>query len=297
MFNTSEISEPFQNISYIRTISNNNDAYSLLSHKPNDSKKIGSGISLFSILDKKEDSLNLSKRATDRQIKALRDHQNSINPTFNIIVNNNNVQRQNKSNKLLNKRVSFKSLKDQKNNFFNLRKKSILNNNNNLLANNNNKQKDFKKRSYSFSESGLFLKQFYNLMSNSKFFKNKYQILKEIQNKVSSMKRNNSLKDLQAEFKLKNSSPFYKYNLQNGKENEEDKTNIEKSNESKTSEHNIHIIKFSSSMLNEDNENSINNNADKGGEILHEFFGDKSSFNFIQDKDNNVFKKLNKKKY
>ena len=297
MFNTTEISEPFQNISYIRTISNNNDAYSLLSHKPNDSKKIGSGISLFSILDKKEDSLNLSKRATDRQIKALRDHQNSINPTFNIIVNNNNVQRQNKSNKLLNKRVSFKSLKDQKNNFFNLRKKSILNNNNNLLANNNNKQKDFKKRSYSFSESGLFLKQFYNLMSNSKFFKNKYQILKEIQNKVSSMKRNNSLKDLQAEFKLKNSSPFYKYNLQNGKENEEDKTNIEKSNESKTSEHNIHIIKFSSSMLNEDNENSINNNADKGGEILHEFFGDKSSFNFIQDKDNNVFKKLNKKKY
>ena len=296
MFNTSEISENFQNISYIRNINNNNnDAYSLLSYKPNDSKKIGSGKDLFSILDKKEDSSNLSKRATDRQINALRDHRNSINPTFNIIVNNNTVQRANNSNKLLSTRISFKSLKDQKNNnFSNIRKKSILNNNNNLMA--NNKQKDFKKRSYSFSESGLFLKQFYNLMSNSKFFKNKYQILKEIQNKVSSMKRNNSLKDLKAEFKLKNSSPFYKYNLQNGKENEEEKTNIEKSNESKTSEHNIHIIKNSSSMLNED-ENSLNNNADRGGEILHDFFGDKSSFNFIQDKDNNVFKKLNKKKY
>jgi hypothetical protein len=236
---------------------------------------MSSGIDLFSILDKKEDSLNLSKRATDRQIKALRDHRNSINPAFNIIVNNNNIKRANKNNKLLNKRLSIKSLKDQKNNnFFNVRRKSILNNNNNLLANKNHK--DSKKRSYSFSESGLFLKQFYNLMSNSKFFKNKYQILKEIQKKISSMKRNNSLKDLQAEYNLKNNSPFYKYNLQNGKENEEDKTNFEKSNESKTSEHNIHIIKNSSSMLNENNDNSLNNNDSKGGEILYEYFGYKS---------------------
>ena len=300
MFNASEISDPFQNISYIRNINsnnnnNNNDAYSLLSYKPNDSKKMSSGISLFSILDKKEDSLNLSKRATDRQINALRDHRNSINPPFNIIVGNNNVKITNKNNKLLNRKVSLKSLKDQKNNFFNIRKKSILNNNNNLLS--NNKEKDIKKRSYSFSESGLFLKQFYNLMSNSKFFKNKYQILKEIQNKISSMKRNNSLKDFQADFKLKNNSPFYKYNSQNGKENEEDKTNFEKSNESKTSEHNIHIIKYSSSMLNENNENSLNENDDKGGEVLHEYYDDKSSFKFIQDKDSNVFKKLNKKNY
>jgi hypothetical protein len=256
---------------------------------------MSSGISLFSILDKKEDSLNLSKRATDRQINALRDHRNSINPPFNIIVGNNNVKITNKNNKLLNRKVSLKSLKDQKNNFFNIRKKSILNNNNNLLS--NNKEKDIKKRSYSFSESGLFLKQFYNLMSNSKFFKNKYQILKEIQKKISSMKRNNSLKDLQAEYNLKNNSPFYKYNLQNGKENEEDKTNFEKSNESKTSEHNIHIIKSSSSVTNENNESCLNNNDTKRGEVLHEYFGDKSSFNLMQDKDNNVFNKLNKKKY
>ena len=296
MFNNSEISDPFQNISYIRNInSNNNDTYSLLSYKPSESKRMGSGIDLFSILDKKEDSSNLSKRATDRQIKALRDQRNSINPTFNIIPNNNNVKRTNNNNKLINRRVSIKSLKDQKNNFFNVRIKSTLNNNNNLLANNN--QKDSKKRSLSFSESGLFLKQFYNMISNSKFFKNKYQILKEIQNKISSMKRNNSLKDLQSEFKQKNNSPFYKYNLQNGKENEEDKTNFENSNESKTSEHNIHIIKSSSSMLYEDNENSIKYNDAKGGEILNEFFRDKSSLKFIQDKDSNVFKKLNKKKY
>ena len=299
MFNTSEISETFQNISYIRNINNNNnnyDAYSLLSYKPSESKKMSSGKDLFSILDKKEDSLNFSKRATDRQIKTLRDHRNSINPTFNIIVNNNNIKRANNNNKLLNKRLSIKSLKVQKNNnFFNVRGKNILNNNNNLLA--NNKHKDSKKRSYSFSESGLFLKQFYNLMSNSKFFKNKYQILKEIQKKISSMKRNNSLKDLQAEYNLKNNSPFYKYNLQNGKGNEEDKTNFEKSNESKTSEHNIHIIKSSSSVTNENNESCLNNNDTKRGEVLHEYFGDKSSFNLMQDKDNNVFNKLNKKKY
>ena len=115
MFSTSEISEPFQNISYIKNINSNNnyDAYSLLSYKPNDSKKMWSGLDLFSILDKKEDSLNLSKRGTDRQINALRDHKNSINPTFNIIRSNKNIQRTNHSNKLLNRRVSFKSLKDQ----------------------------------------------------------------------------------------------------------------------------------------------------------------------------------------
>jgi hypothetical protein len=295
MFNTSEINETFQNISYIRNLNNNTncDAYSLLSYKPNDSKKIGSGIDLFSLFDKKEDSLNLSRLPTEKQMNAFRDHRNSIGPTFNIIVNNNKGTKISKNTKLLSKRVSFMSLKDQNNIFFDTRKKSIFNNSNNLLT--NNKQKDFKKRSYSFTESGLFLRQFYTLMSNSKYFKNKHQILKEIQNKISSMKRNNSLKDLQAEFKLKNNSPFYKYSLKNGKGNEEEKTNIEKSNENKASEHNIHIIKNSLSI--EENEDSMQNNEDNGGEIMNEFYGDKSSFDFIQDKDNDVFKKLNNKKY
>ena len=295
MFNTSEINETFQNISYIRNLNNNTnyDAYSLLSYKPNDSKKIGSGIDLFSLFDKKEDSLNLSRLPTEKQMNVFRDHRNSIGPTFNIIVNNNKGTKISKNTKLLSKRVSFMSLKDQNNIFFDTRKKSIFNNSNNLLT--NNKQKDFKKRSYSFTESGLFLRQFYTLMSNSKYFKNKHQILKEIQNKISSMKRNNSLKDLQAEFKLKNNSPFYKYSLKNGKGNEEEKTNIEKSNENKASEHNIHIIKNSLSI--EENEDSLQNNEDNGGEIMNEFYGDKSSFNFIQDKENDVFKKLNNKKY
>jgi hypothetical protein len=68
-------------------------------------------------------------------------------------------------------------------------------------------KKYIEKRSNSFTESGLFLKQFYSLMNNTKFIKNKHQILKEIQNKISkqnhSLKRNNSLKDFQVEFKLK----------------------------------------------------------------------------------------------
>jgi len=293
MFNTSEINETFQNISYIRNLNNNNyDAYSLLSYKPNDSKKMGSGIDVFSLFDKKEDSLNLSRLPTEKQINVFRDHRNSIGPNFNMIVNNNKGTKISKNTKLYNKRVSFNSLKDPNNIFFDTRKKSIFNTNNNLLM---NKQNDIKKRSYSFTESGLFLRQFYSLMSNSKYFKNKHQILKEIQNKISSMKRNNSLKDLQAEFKLKNNSPFYKYSLKNGKGNEEEKTNIIQLNESKTSEHNIHIIK--DSLSSEENEMSMNNNGDNGGEIMNEYFGDKSSFNFIQDKDNNVFKKLNKKKY
>ena len=290
MFNTSEINETFQNISYIRNLNNNNyDAYSLLSYKPNDSKKMGSGIDVFSLFDKKEDSLNLSRLPTEKQINVFRDHRNSIGPNFNMIVNNNKGTKISKNTKLYNKRVSFNSLKDPNNIFFDTRKKSIFNTNNNLLM---NKQNDIKKRSYSFTESGLFLRQFYSLMSNSKYFKNKHQILKEIQNKISSMKRNNSLKDLQAEFKLKNNSPFYKYSLKNGKQNEEEKANIDQLNESKTSEHNIHIIKDSSSV--EENDASVNNGYN-GGEIMNEFFADKSSFNFIQDKDNNVFKKLNKK--
>jgi hypothetical protein len=226
-------------------------------------------------------------------MNAFRDQRNSIGPTFNIIVNNNKGKNISKNTKLLSKRVSFNSLKDQNNIFFDTRKKSIFNNSNNLLM--NNKQNDIKKRSYSFTESGLFLRQFYSLMGNSKYIKNKYQILKEIQNKISSMKRNNSLKDLQAEFKLKNNSPFYKYSLKNGKGNEEEKTNIVKSNESKTSEHNIHIIKNSLSI--DENESSMQNNEDNGGEIMNEYYGDKSSFNFIQDKEDDVFKKLNNKKY
>ena len=147
-----------------------------------------------------------------------------------------------------------------------------------------------KERSNSFTESGLFLKQFYSMMNNSKFLKNKHQILKEIQKKISSVKRNNSLKDLQSEIKLKNNSPFYKSNIKNGKDKAKEKI----FNESKTSEHNIQIVKNSSSMAQEENENSINN-KNNGGDIIHEYYEDKSSAHLFQNNDSNIFQMLNKK--
>ena len=216
----------------------------------------------------------------------LRERRSYIGP-INIIVNNNNNNNNNnkKNNKSKgknknnnrNKRMSFRSFKDIKNNFLMSRKKSL----NNPLF---NKKKE---RSNSFTESGLFLKQFYSLMNNSKFFKNKHQILKEIHKKIASLKRNNSLKDLQTEIKLKNNSPFYKPNTQNRKSIEE-----KMSNESKTSEHNIHIIKHCSSKLNEW-QDSID--KDNGGDVIHEYYGDKSSVNFLPNNDNTIFKKLNQK--
>ena len=294
IFNTSEINETFQNISYIRNLNNNNDALSFFSYKMSESKKLGSGVDLLSILDnKKEDSLNLSKKNTDKQIKAYRGKRNSIGPTFNIIVNNNTTYNLNKSNNnIFNRRVSLKSSKDIKNNNFNIPKKTNANNNN--LFNNNNKQNFFKKRSNSFTESGLFFKQFYTLINNSKFFKNKQQILNEIQEKISSMKNNNTLRDLQAEKNLKNNSIFYKYNLKNGKEKVEEGVNNIPSNENKMIGHKMHLIKSYSSISIDDNEKT--NKFDNGGDAINEIYGDKSSLNFMQNNDNNcVLKKLNQR--
>ena len=286
VFNTSEISDNFQNISFIRNLNNNNnyDAYSLLSYRPNDTKRQGSGVDIFSIMDKQggegEEFSNLSKKPTEKQINLYREKRSSIGPAFNIIVNNNSG----KNN--LKKRMSFRSLKGHKNNLINIRRKSLINN---TLS----KQKLEKgRRSNSFTESGLFLKQFYSLMNNSKFLKNKHQILKEIQNKIASVKRNNSLKDLQAEIKLKNNSPFSRPNLQNGKD--KDNNESQKLDESKTSENNIQIVKNSSSISNEEYENSRNNNKDNGGDIMREYYGDNSTINFIQNNES-IFKKLNKK--
>ena len=293
IFNTSEINETFQNISYIRNLNNNNDALSFFSYKMSESKKLGSGVDLLSILDnKKEDSLNLSKKTIDKQISAYRGKRNSIGPTFNIIVNNNTTYNLNRSNNnIFNRRVSLSS-KDIKNNNFNIPKKTNANNNN--LFNNNNKQNFFKKRSNSFTESGLFFKQFYTLINNSKFFKSKHQILNEIQEKISSMKNNNTLRDLQAEKNLKNNSIFYKYNLKNGKEKVEEGVNNIPSNENKMIGHKMHLIKSYSSISIDDNEKT--NKFDNGGDAINEIYGDKSSLNFMQNNDNNcVLKKLNQR--
>ena len=294
IINTSEISDPFQNISFIKNMSNNNnDALSFLSYKMSESKKMGSGVDLISILDKKEDSLNLSKNTADKQIKAYRGKRNSIGPTFNIIVNNNTTFNLNRSNNnIFNRRVSLKSSKDNKINNFNISKKNNITNNN--IFNNNNKQNIFKKRSNSFTESGLFFKQFYTLINNSKFFKNKHQILSEIQEKISSMKNNNTLRDLQTEGKLKKNSIFYKHNLKNGKENDEEIVNNLRSNENKMARNKIHLIKSYSSISIDENEKT--NKVDNGGDAINEFYGDKSSLNFMQNNDNNcVLKKLNQR--
>ena len=294
VFNASDISESFQNIqniSYIRNLNNNtlnNDAYSLMSYKQNDSKRVSS-VDIFSLFDKNmEESLNISKKPTEKQTNLFREKRPSIGPTFNIIVNNHNS----KGKKKFNKRKSFKSLKGPKNNLVNMKRKSVINN---AII---NQKMEREKRRNSFTESGLFLKQFYSMMSNSKFLKSKHQILKEIQNKIASMKRNNSLKDLQAEIKLKNNSPFSKPNLQNGNDKHEKIKNKELSNlsnDSKTSEHNIHLIKNSSSF--DENEKSINkdNGKGNGGDLIQEYYGDKSSNNFLQKNEDTVFKKLNQK--
>ena len=293
IFNTSEISENFQNISYIRNLNNNNDALSFLSYKKSESKKFGSGIDLLSILDnKKEDSLNLSKKTIDKQINAYRGKRNSIGPTFNIIVNNNTTYNLNRSNNnIFNRRVSLSS-KDKIINNFNIPKKTTVNNNS--LFNNNNNKNCLKKRSNSFTESGLFFKQFYTLISNSKFLKNKHQILNEIQEKISSMKNNNTLRGLQVEKNLKNNSIFYRLSLKNRKEKDEEGVNNLRSNENKIIEHKIHLIKSCTSISIDDNEKT--NKENNGGEVINEYYGDKSSLNFMQDNDNNsVFKKLNQR--
>ena len=292
VFNTSEISEPFQNISFIRNFNNNNDEYSISSFRPNEPKKKPSAAELFSMFEKQggtglDESVSLSKKVTEKSINIFK-HRNT-GPTFNIIVNNN----RNSASGIgkITKKVSLQSLKLHRNNHFINRKKNSIN------SNIKNMKRALEKRSNSFTESGLFLKQFYSLMNSTKFIKNKHQILKEIQNKISkqnfSLKRNNSLKDFQVEFKLKNESPFNQHNLQNGKKTEEEslsKISASKISVSKISANNIYVIKNYSLKNDEEDENF---NKDNGGEIMQEYYCDKSSVNFIKT-DDSVLNKLNK---
>jgi hypothetical protein len=225
--------------------------------------------------------LSSSKFPTEKQFNLFREKRSSVNrPSFNLIVNNSNKGSKNTGNNIINKnitkRMSIRSLKGQKNNLLINKRKSLINNA--LLSKKNEKGR----RSNSFTESGLFLKQFYSMMNNTKFSKNKHQILKEIQDKIALVKRNNSLKDLQAEIKLKNNLTFAKPNLQNGKD-KANKNNIEK--------HSKGSVKNKSLM--DEFENTINNKYN-GGEIIHEYYQDNSNINFIQNKDD-VFKKLNQK--
>ena len=258
----SEFSEIW-NISCIKNSNQNNNKYdiqSLFSNIPGDKKF--SGIDTLSFLEKQEknNNNNLSRRQTEKQINIFKGHRNSIGPTFNIIVNNNN------SNEINHRKISMRSFKSR-------RYHSILYNNKNGIPSPNkinlNKNKNIKsssfninrasnlfKRSNSSTMSGLYLNQFYSLINNNpRYFKSKFQILKEIQNKIkqSYTKKSNSLI-------------------------------IEK----KEKKENNKINKINQPLLNDEE-------PENKKDILQEYYEDKSSANFLQNNNDNsnIFKKLN----
>ena len=274
----SEISEIW-NISCIKNTNQNNfDLRSLFSNIPGEKKL--SGIDKISIIEKqdKQDKLDISRRQTDKQINIFKGHRNSIGPTFNIIVNNNNNNANNNANNnngiMASRKVSMKSLKNRRVNSI------VINNKNTATITPNkinfNKKKSsimftkanyLHKRSNSSTNSGLYLNQFYSLINNNpKFFKSKYQILKEIQNKIkqSYTKKSNSLI------------------IENKKDIKKEKKVTFKKNEK-----NSNINKINSFL--EDDQGIAN-------DILQEFYEDKSSVNFLQNNKNSLFRKLNKGK-
>ena len=273
----SEISEIW-NISCIKNTNQNNfDLRSLFSNIPGEKKL--SGIDKISIIEKqdKQDKLDISRRQTDKQINIFKGHRNSIGPTFNIIVNNNNNSNNNANNNngiMASRKVSMKSLKNRRVNSI------VINNKNTATITPNkinfNKKKSsimftkanyLHKRSNSSTNSGLYLNQFYSLINNNpKFFKSKYQILKEIQNKIkqSFTKKSNSLI------------------IENKKDIKKEKKVAFKKNEK-----NSNINKINSFL--EDDQGITN-------DILQEFYEDKSSVNFLQNNKNSLFRKLNKGK-
>ena len=273
----SEFSEIW-NISCIKNTNQNNfDLRSLFSNIPGEKKL--SGIDKISIIEKqdKQDKLDISRRQTDKQINIFKGHRNSIGPTFNIIVNNNNNSNNNANNNngiMASRKVSMKSLKNRRVNSI------VINNKNTATITPNkinfNKKKSsimftkanyLHKRSNSSTNSGLYLNQFYSLINNNpKFFKSKYQILKEIQNKIkqSYTKKSNSLI------------------IENKKDIKKEKKVTFKKNEK-----NSNINKINSFL--EDDQGITN-------DILQEFYEDKSSVNFLQNNKNSLFRKLNKGK-
>ena len=273
----SEFSEIW-NISCIKNTNQNNyDLRSLFSNIPGEKKL--SGIDKISIIEKqdKQDKLDISRRQTDKQINIFKGHRNSIGPTFNIIVNNNNNSNNNANNNngiMASRKVSMKSLKNRRVNSI------VINNKNTATITPNkinfNKKKSsimftkanyLHKRSNSSTNSGLYLNQFYSLINNNpKFFKSKYQILKEIQNKIkqSFTKKSNSLI------------------IENKKDIKKEKKVTFKKNEK-----NSNINKINSFL--EDDQGIAN-------DILQEFYEDKSSVNFLQNNKNSLFRKLNKGK-
>ena len=266
----SEFSEIW-NISCIKNSNQNNnyDLHSLFSNIPGEKKY--SGIDTLSFLEKKEN--NISRRQTEKQINIFKGHRNSIGPTFNIIVNNNNNSNSNNNNETNNNRkISMRSLKNSRYNSIMFGGKNTTPSPNKMNFNKNkknNKSSSFNinrasnlyKRSNSSTMSGLYLNQFYSLINNNpRYFKSKYQIIKEIQNKIKQT------------YKKKSNSLI-----------------IEKTEKTEKNESNN--IKIESQPLLE--EESPENKKD----ILQEYYEDKSSANIIlQSNNNSIFNKLNEKK-
>ena len=269
----SELSEIW-NISCIKNPNQNNnnyDLHSLFSNIPGD-KKI-SGIDTLSFLEK-QDNKNISRRQTEKQINIFKGHRNSIGPTFNIIVNNNNNNNDiNNNDVIANRKVSMRSLKNRKYNSFLFNKTTTPSPN--KMNFNKNKKRDKSssfninrasslfKRSNSSTMPGLYLNQFYSLINNNpKYFKSKFQILNEIQNKIkqSYQKKSNSLiiekKDKKEKIKIK-------------------------------------INNLNKPILDDDEDDDNENKND----IIHDYYVDKSSSNFLinSNNNNNIFKKLNEK--
>ena len=362
------------NISYIVK---NNDDYSLLSYRNESDFQ-------SNLPSEKQLYVHLKKRGSIGTTNFIFNNNNNVNNSTFVI---NNLS-QNTTQKISNNNKNFKPRKSipmifSKNNENNSCKNSInafknknkrksqvsLSNNSIINASkfeNERKNvprpsirnrflnnKNCSRRSYSFSESFFNLNQLYSWLNHSKLItKNKYQILKQIQNKISkdfgTIKRNNSLKSLKVKkrYSISTNSSFINSKicndsiknikkdrrisiaLNNKSSNfnisiikNKDKNKIE--NEEKLSENcssNVsdnHTIKINknncniSNISNQNNalvqnsglkivkENNIENdvNEDKNEEntsqILHEYYTDKSTNNFLFKNNKNLFSKLN----
>ena len=267
----SEFSEIW-NISCIKNSNQNNnyDLRSFFSNIPGEKKL--SGIEKLSIIekqDKQDKQEDTTRRQTDKQINIFKGHRNSIGPTFNIIVNNNNNN--NNNGLIASRKISMKSLKNRRVNsiVFNNKNTNIsptkMNYNKNKSSFIVNKNINLQKRSNSSTNSGLYLNQFYSLINNNpKFFKSKYQILKEIQNKIKQSYTKKS-KSLIIEDKNGNKKEKKIRLIKNDKKN-----NLNKINSFFEEEQGI------------------------SKDILQEFYEDKSSIDFLQNNKNSLFRNLNK---
>jgi hypothetical protein len=249
----------------------------LISNIPGEKKFSGrESLSIF----EKPDMINMSRRQTDKQINIFKGHRNSIGPTFNIIVNNNNnndklISKQSKDKNFINNNINnnisnnknFSPSPKKKN--YNYRKK--FSNKRSSINSSFIKRVSLLKRSNSSTQSGLYLNQFYSIINNNpKFFKTKYQILKEIQNEIKQTASQNNKSLIVDKFQQKKKSAQI----------------------SKKKIFEFHNYNNNNNIYAEDNNDEFKN------DILQEYYEDKSSINFVENNDNSnnaIFRKLNEK--